>query len=509
MKKKKIISIVVILLMLMSSLVIGYAQDGEKEAATRAEVLYELELFLGRSTETFEPDLEGATDRAAAMVMVARVLNWINAEDWDDEAVSGFDDVPIWAEPHVSYAVKNEITLGIGNNLFGNDLPVTERQLQTWFDRALGRGNTWTKNENLNNETPLIRADLVNKSWESLQEVPVGKAQTLIEKIIGEDEEKLTIGRENNLIPYEGEDFDDDEEVEEEQEIIYNNVKVSATTNKSLLSEGGGQTVELTVKVLTNDDQPASNTPVDIFANSVKNNIPTDRQNQLSGERVITNESGIVKVTYTTIAADNGANIVLQGTVPEGNDWVEKRTSVLVSNSAASVQGKVVNPFTGDPVDKIDLIFFDPDTGAFYSYENPTDLVGNYSVAVPAGNFHIELRLDFENESFYGGSYGGSHSRLNEDNTAVIRIVKSVQAGQSYTLDTERGILKGIKNGMNAGDEIYIIGQENTVIADINSDGSFMISLPEGTYKINNNVGTILKSGISIEKGKVIDLGSF
>jgi len=508
MKKKKIISIVIVLVMLMSTSVIGYAQDGDNEAATRAEVLFELELFLGRSTEIFEPDLEGATDRAAAMVMVARILNWINAEDWNDEAVSGFDDVPNWAEPHVAYAVNNEITLGIGNNLFGNDLPVTERQLQTWFDRALGRGNTWTENENLNNETPLIRADLVNKSWESLQEVPVGKDKTLIEIIIGEDEEKLTISKESNLIPQEGEDIDD-EEVEEEQEIIYNNVKVSATTNKSLLSEGGGQTVELTVKVLTKEDQPASNTPVDIFANSVKNNIATDRQNQLSSERVITNESGVAKVTYTTLSADNGANIVLQATVPEGNDWVEKRTSVLVSNSAASVKGRVVNPFNGEPMEEVDLTFTDPSIGAHHSFEDITDLDGNYSLAVAPGNFHIEFKLNFGNENYYTGSYKGSHSRLNSDNTGIIRIVENIQAGQSYTLDTERGILKGIKSGMNAGDEIYVIGQGDTVIAEINSDGSFMISLPEGTYEINNNVGTILKSGISIEKGKVIDLGSF
>ena len=202
------------------------------------------------------------------------------------------------------------------------------------------------------------------------------------------------------------------------------------------------------------------------------------------------------------------ANIVLQATVPEGNDWVEKTTTVLVSNSAASVKGRVVNPFTGDPMEEVDLTFTDPSTGDHHSFEDITDLDGNYSLAIAPGNFHIEFKLNFENENYYTGSYTGSHSRFNSDNTGVIRIVENIQDGQSYTFNTERGILKGIKTGMSAGDEIYIIGQSNTVIAEINSDGSFMISLPEGTYEINNNVGTILKSGISIEKGKVIDLGS-
>lgn len=84
---------------------------------------------------------------------------------------------------------------------------------------------------------------------------------------------------------------------------------------------------------------------------------------------------------------------------------------------------------------------------------------------------------------------------------------KNIQAGQSYTLDSELGILKGIKSGLK---EIYIEDQKGvTVAVTINSDKSFITFLSEGVYKIWDNKGNVLKSGISIEKGKIVDLGSF
>lgn len=159
----------------------------------------------------FTPNLEGATDRAATMVMVARALDWINSEDWDEDAVSGLDDVPDWAEPHVAYAVQMEITYGIGGNLFGNNLDVTERQLETWFDRALGKGDTWDDNEDLDNETALIRADLVDSTWNALMQVPVDGEETLIETIIGDDEDMLLVALDGGLVPVSEVEIDPDD----------------------------------------------------------------------------------------------------------------------------------------------------------------------------------------------------------------------------------------------------------------------------------------------------------
>ncbi len=187
---KKILTIALVLALSLSTAAVAFA-DEATVAVERAEVLYELGLFLGVDTEVFTPNLEGATDRAAAMVMIARALDWMNAEDWDEDAVSGFTDVPSWAEPAVAYAVENDITVGIGEGLFGNDMDVTERHLQTWFDRALGKGDTWVDNEDLDNVTALIRADLVNGTWDALMEVPVGGEETLIETIVGDDADMM------------------------------------------------------------------------------------------------------------------------------------------------------------------------------------------------------------------------------------------------------------------------------------------------------------------------------
>ncbi len=187
---KKLLAMVLVIALSLATMSLAFAHE-HMTAGEQAEVLNELGLFLGVDEEVFTPNLEGATDRAAAMVMVARALDWVNAEDFDEAAVSGFEDVPAWAEPHVAYAVEMEITFGVGDNLFGNDLPVTERQLQTWFDRALGKGDTWEDNADLDNVTPLIRADLVSGTWDTLMETPVGAEETLIETIVGDDDDMM------------------------------------------------------------------------------------------------------------------------------------------------------------------------------------------------------------------------------------------------------------------------------------------------------------------------------
>ncbi|MFO7942664.1 MAG: Ig-like domain-containing protein [Bacillota bacterium] len=207
---KRIITIALVLALTISSATLAFAQQ-TMDAEARAEVLHELGLFLGVDAEVFTPNLDGATDRAAAMVMVARALGWMDAEDWDEDAVSGFTDVPDWAEPSVAYAVDRGITVGIGDNLFGNDMRVTERQLETWFDRALGKGDTWVDNEDLDDEMALDRADLVNGTWETLMEVPVGGEQSLIATIVADDAAMMHAAMASGLMETTEVDIDPDD----------------------------------------------------------------------------------------------------------------------------------------------------------------------------------------------------------------------------------------------------------------------------------------------------------
>ena len=186
--------------------------ETERTADEKAQILYELNLFRGMDPNVFTPALEGSTNRSQAMVMIARALNWVNADDWNDDEVSGFDDVPLWAESEVAYAVNKEITLGIGNNLFGSNDIVTERQLLTWFDRALGIGDTWSDNVNVDNSTPLIRENLIEGTWTALMRTPVGGKETLIETIIRGDEEMVAIASDAGLIVLKDEAADEDQE---------------------------------------------------------------------------------------------------------------------------------------------------------------------------------------------------------------------------------------------------------------------------------------------------------
>ena len=201
--RKKLLAILLVVAMSLLATSVTFADAHEMTTEEKALVLYDLGLFLGTSTEEFRPNLEGATDRSAGMVMVARALNWVNAEDWNEEAVSGFVDVPEWAEAYVAYAVEMGVTVGVSETLFGNDLAVTERQLQTWFDRALGKGDaleTWEANVDLDDETALNRADLVAHTWEALMEVPVDGELTLIMTILGDVQVHWAIAVDGGLV---------------------------------------------------------------------------------------------------------------------------------------------------------------------------------------------------------------------------------------------------------------------------------------------------------------------
>ena len=294
------------------------------------------------------------------------------------------------------------------------------------------------------------------------------------------------------------------------EEMIYDNVNINISADKVLLNTGGGQEVDITVRVTQDNQLPAVNTPVDIFANAIIDDTPYDRNSQVSGVRQITNANGIVRLTYTTIAADDDDKIFIQATVPEGDDWTEQGITLIASNTAALIQGKLIHPFTGTPIQGAD-IGFDSETGSHHFYEKVTNADGSYTIAVPPGDYHVGYEFNLGDTEYYSGSYKGSHSSFNDDNKASIRFKQNIASGQEYNLDSERGILKGARPSMGAGEEIYItlVGTNNTVIAEISSGGSFLIALPAGTYEIGTRSGTILKQNQVIEKGKVTDVGTF
>ncbi len=310
------------------------------------------------------------------------------------------------------------------------------------------------------------------------------------------------------------EEMDPEVEMMPEEEMIYDSVNISLTSDKVLFPAGGGQVIGFTVQVTQDNQMPAVNTPVDVFANAIFGNQPQNRVDQVSEDRQLTDANGMVRFTYTTLAGDDNAKLFIQANVPEGDDWTQQSLHLMASSRGALVQGQLINPFTGAPIAGADIGFDDPDTGSHNFYESITDADGRFVVPVPPGNHFAGFDLNLGSTRHYSGSYTGSHSAFSGDNTANIRPIpmrQSFVAGQTYTLDARRGILKGVRPSMSAGGEIFITlqGTNQTVIAETNADGSFMIALPAGSYEIGTRGGTILKANVGIENGQVTDAGSF
>ena len=88
--------------------------------------------------------------------------------------------------------------------------------------------------------------------------------------------------------------------------------------------------------------------------------------------------------------------------------------------------------------------------------------------------------------------------------------------GQTYTLDNNKGILKGVMAGVSPGKTVMVIPpnfRHNpdawTLQAEIQSDGSFTLALAPNTYELfivgSSNPS---KTGISIKSGQVTDIGT-
>jgi|GEM_PF-1840260 len=107
--------------------------------------MWEVGLFLG-SDGSF--DLDQPLTRAQGVVMIVRMLG----KEAEAKASTGpitFTDVPDWARPYVSYAVKNGMVKGYSDTAFGSGDAMTAAQFNTLLLRAMGYEDnidfTWDK----------------------------------------------------------------------------------------------------------------------------------------------------------------------------------------------------------------------------------------------------------------------------------------------------------------------------------------------------------------------------
>lgn len=291
-----------------------------------------------------------------------------------------------------------------------------------------------------------------------------------------------------------GESVDDprDDEPDQDQEVWIEDINMTFDLSQQILAEGGGQTVSLTVTVTDKAGKPLEGAEVWINANAFESG---ERNSQLSVTEGLTNASGQLISKYTSLAADDKRmlEIEVKAAIDGAMEFAEER--LMAANQAAIIEGQVRDPFTGAPVEDLNVNFLTSGNYVNVGFV-PTDVNGFYSMVVPTGSYQVDFQM-------------------------AIRDVITVSAsnhGQTYRVDNHKGILKGVVSGAAPGSGVMAIDwsafKDNnpdnfTLQADIQSDGSFVIALAPGNYELFV-IGSpfAFKSGVNIQSGQVNDIGS-
>ena len=258
------------------------------------------------------------------------------------------------------------------------------------------------------------------------------------------------------------------------------------------IPEGGGQPVNIIVTVADNFGYLVEGAHVRLDAEAFE---AGGRNGQLSQLETTTDAMGQARVTYTTLAADDHRFVSI-GVSASKDHLMEHISSQLVAaNRVARVSGIVSDPFTGAPLKGVHIHFgrYDSDRRSIGFVE--TDAEGRYTATVPIGHYGLSFDLQIRDEI----------------------AVNISTPGETYTVNNNKGILRGVVTGVSPGNKVMAIGPgfrstnlDNwTLQADIKSDGSFVMALFPNTYElVIVGRSNPFKTGVTVRSGQVTDLGS-
>lgn len=177
-------------------------QTGQTYHQVEAEALNRLGLLLG-GTDGFE--LDRAPTRAEGSVMLVRLLGK-EKEAKEANYNHPFTDVPEWLNPYVGFLYHNNLTKGVGNNLFDPYSQIDANSFATFVLRALGYSDkdgdfVWDKAvekakfldiideayEKQLSEKTFLRDDMVAISYNALTAWIKNSNITLAEKLMQEN----------------------------------------------------------------------------------------------------------------------------------------------------------------------------------------------------------------------------------------------------------------------------------------------------------------------------------
>jgi len=489
--KKRRIALFIILSVLFSAVITTAAEpmtDIENNPHRNAiEQMAELGVLSGRGDGLFYPD-DNLTRAEAAKVAV-----FLAGFDEQDAAqakalLQAFDDVYAgmgsheWALGWINLAEGEDIIGGYGDGKYG---PGDNLQMAQWaaiLIRILGyetEGLEWpTGYDQLAGELGLtegleyvsdsyIRRDKMAKFTANAVYIERPDGSTIIDLLKSMAEDRLR-----------------DTEDQQPESI---NMSVEFP---EVLPEGGGQTAAIVVTVTDKAGNPIKGADVVFFASVSEF---SDRNSQLSQLETTTDISGKAMVTYTTLAVDDKRMVEIGMNAYKDFVGEQKHCKIMAANQTAVVCGLVKDPFTGAPEEGVHIHFMSSGTESIGFAE--TDDQGRYRVVVPIGTYHMFFMMPIKDQI----------------------TVKASSPGQTYTIDNDKGILKGVMTGVSPGKTVMAFDwsvfspspDDWTLGTEIQSDGSFAIALAPGTYELFI-VGSPnpSKTGIIVKSGQVTDIGT-
>jgi len=503
-----LLTVILTIIMTSTSLATPYTDIEHNPHSDAILEMSRLGILAGVGNNQFAPQAE--LNRAAAAKVAGYLLGYTEADATIASlSESIFTDIEgtqhAWALGWINLMAQNDILKGVGNNRYA---PGDSLQMVHWvaiLTRILQHENedmTWPEGYNdMANNLALDRG-LYYMGTKLMNRSEMARMTTTALYNIERPDGKRII----DVVAFAQEPLDEWHIPEQNEPLFYNNANITQKLSRALVPTGGGQIITITVTATYGENNlPAAHTQIGFFANAGQ----ADRRAQLSATEAITDANGVASVQYTTLAGDDNLQLHFLSNIYTDGAWIDRSIYAMASNTAAFISGRVINPFNGAPASNATIGIIDEKSKSYTPIS--VNHEGYYSSPVNVGEYSVNIELNAAQTVPYGGVYKGSHFTLS--NSGDIRISLRPQkfsVGNSYTIASEMGIITGIRNRPQ-GSEIYILRKADNVtqIAEIGASGRFMITLPPGTYDIYNNVGTVLKGNIIIQKGNVTDVGSF
>ena len=283
---------------------------------------------------------------------------------------------------------------------------------------------------------------------------------------------------------------------EETEEQKLESINMSVVFIPQILPEGGGKTSTITITVTNQAGKPVEGAKVWFLATAFEGTKVSDRNAQLSHSETTTDAFGKTVISYTSLVADN--NKIIEIAVSAAKDCIDvnKHYKILAANQAAVISGVVKDPYNGTPKEGVSIHV--RRDGVDHSFGiTETDDQGHYSIIVPTGTYSV--------------SFEKPQMPIRDQIT-----VKANTHGKTYTVNNNKGILKGVITGASPGNLVMALPPDFshnpdawTLQAEIQSDGSFTLALAPGTYELFI-VGSPnpSKTGITVKSGQVTDIGT-